>query len=160
MISLKFLDYEVALLLAKYGKTALLAALARKLQLTPEQLEGILQTPLNDKPVARSRKRPSPVDLVAQLAQEHPNKAQLLRTLHGRLENRTFLGELRDVRRFFERHGRPLGAVKSRAESLPKVIKLLSELDIAELEAICQTQPEDQYSSLAVISEAILGRER
>jgi len=158
MSSPKFLDYELALLLAKYGRNALLGALAKKLELTPEQLEAILQTPLNEKSVSRSRKKPSPVDLVTQVAQEDPTKAHLLRTLYGRFENRTFLPELRDVRRFFDRHGRPLGASKSRAQSLPKVLRLLAELEVAELEALCQAQPENVYSSLGLISDEILRR--
>lgn len=160
MSSSKFLDYEVTLLLAKYGKDALLAALAKKLQLTPDQLEAILQTPLNEESVSRSRKKPPAVDRVTELAQEFPNKAQWLRTLHGRFENRTFLRELRDVKRFFEEHARPLGTLKSRAESLPKLLTLLAELDVAELESLCQAQPENAYSSLGVISDEILRRNR
>ena len=160
MSSPKFLDYEVALLLAKYGKNALLGALAEKLELTLDQLEAILQTPLSEKSVSRSRKKPSSVDLVTQLAQEHPTKAQLLRTLHGRFENRTFLPELRDIKHFFDRHARPLGASKSRAESLPKVFRLLAELEVAELQGLCQSQPANAYSSLGLISDEILRRDK
>ncbi len=160
MSTKRFLNYEVALLLAKYGKSALLGALAQQLQLTPDQLEEILQRPLTEKSAPRADNQSSAVDLVAQLGQEHPNKILLLRTLQGRFQNRTFLPELRDVKRFFERHARPLGATKSRADSLPRVIKLLAELDVAELEALCHTQPGSEYSSLAVISEAILRRDR
>lgn len=156
MSSSRFLDYEVALLLAKYGKTALLGALGRKLELTSNELEAILQAPLIAKSLSRSRKKPLRVDPITQLAQEHPPKARLLRTLHGRLENRTFLPELRDVRRFFDQHARSLGASKSRIESLPKVLKLLAELDVAELEALCEAHPENTYSSLGLISDEIL----
>jgi hypothetical protein len=158
--SSKFLDYEVALLLARYGKRSLLDALAKKLELTPKQLEVILQTPLNERSVSRSRKKPSPVDVVKQLAQEYPKKADFLQMLHQRFSNRTFLPELRDVRRFFDQHARPLGASKSRAESVGKVLRLLAELDVAELEALCQAQPENAYSSLGLISDEILRRDR
>lgn len=127
MPSSKFLDYEVALLLAKYGKTALLEALAKKLQLTPEELEAILQTPVNAEAASRSRKRPMAVEIVEQLAKEHPSKSQWLRTLYIRFGNRTFLPGLRDVKRFFEQHDRPLGPSKSRAETLPNVVSLLAE---------------------------------
>lgn len=72
MSSSKFLDYEVTLLLAKYGKKALLDTLARKLQFTPEQLEGLLQASLNGDSVACPKKRQSTVDLVEELAQEYP----------------------------------------------------------------------------------------
>jgi hypothetical protein len=160
MSSQKFLDYEIALLLAKYGKNALLGALAKQLKLTPDQLEAFLQSPPAPKSGARAPKGPWLNDLIMQLAQERPNKAEALRTLYGRLENRTFLPELRDVRRFFDRHGRSLGNTKSRSESLPRVLKLLAELDITELEGLCQAQPEDTRSSLGVISDEILRRDR
>jgi len=156
----KFLDYEVALLLAKYGKSALLGALAKQLELTPEQLEAFLQNLPARQSNARSTKRPSLSDLVTQLAQEHPNKAEALRTLHGRLENRTFLPELQDVRRFFDRHEHSPGNTKSRSESLPRVLKLLAELDVTTLEGLCQAQPENTRSSLGLLSDEILRRDR
>jgi len=160
MSSPKFLDYEVALLLAKYGKSAVVNALAKRLELTPDQLEVILQTLPNERSVPRSSKKPPPADVLKQLASEYPNKAHLFQTLLERFENRTFLPELRDVRRFFERHARPLGASKSRAESVKKVFRLLAELDVGELEALCQAQPESAYSSLGLISDEILRRNR
>lgn len=160
MSSSKFLDYEVTLLLAKYGKSSLLEALAKKLELTPDQLEATLQTPPNQRSVSHSRKKPPPFDLLKQLSREFPNKAHLLQTLYERFDNRTFLPELRDVRRFFDQHARPLGASKSRAESIEKVLRLLAELDVAELEALCQAQPENAYSSLGLISDEILRRNR
>jgi hypothetical protein len=45
MPSSSFVDYEVALMLAKYGKRALLNALAQKLDMVPDQLEVLLRTP-------------------------------------------------------------------------------------------------------------------
>jgi hypothetical protein len=160
MSSPKFLDFEVALLLAKYGKSALLAALAKKLQLTPEQLEEMLQARLSEVPVSRPKKRTDSADVIARLAQEHPEKTQYLRDLTARFENRTFLREFRDVKRFFEEHGRSLGTAKSRAMALPTVLHLLVDLDVAELETLCQAQPEDTYSSLGIISDEILRRDR
>ena len=160
MAASRFLEYEVALLIAKYGKSALLDALAKKFHLTQDELEEILQARLDDKPVSPAKKRPASDDLISQLAQENPSKAQLLRTLHGRFGSRTFLPELRDVRRLFEQHDRPVGTLKSRAETLPKVLRLLVELDIAELEGLCQAQPKNAYSSLEVISDEILRRDR
>jgi hypothetical protein len=67
MQSSKFLDYEVALLIAKYGKPALLDALARKLQLTPEELERTLETIRNEQSVSRPKKRSASVALLSQL---------------------------------------------------------------------------------------------
>ena len=156
----KFLDYEVAILLAKHGERALLGALAKQLKLTPEQLEAFLQSPPARKSGARSTKRLLLSDLVTRLAQEHPNKAEALRKLHGRLENRTFLTERKDVRRFLDRHGSSLGSTKSRSAALPKVLKLLAALDVTELEELCEAQPETSRSSLELLSDEILRRDR
>src|SRR5712664_3290449 len=109
----RFLEYEVALLLAKYGRDALLRALSHKLHVTPEKLISILESPLNRKPSPSTRKKLSPFDVVEELVKKQPEKAQFLRALHGRFENRSFLPELRDVKRFFEQHQRSLGATKS-----------------------------------------------
>jgi hypothetical protein len=160
MMSSTYLEYEVALLFAKYGKSAVLNALATKMQLSPEELESLLQEIPSKKAQARSRKTPAAVDSIAEIVREHPAKAHLVRTLHGRFQNRTFLPELRDVRRFFEQHSRNLGAIKSRTESFRRLFKLLAELDLPELDTLCQAEPQSAYSSLGVISDEILRRDR
>lgn len=160
MSTSSFVDYEVALMLAKYGKRTLLDALAQKLQMTPNQLEVVLQTPPKERAIPRVRKEMSSAELVNELAHEHTKKGDLLRTLHERFLNRTFLPNLRDVKRFLEGHARPAGALKSRAGSVDKVLRLLAELDFEELETLCQAQPEGGYSSLALISDAILHRDK
>jgi hypothetical protein len=156
----RFLDYEVALLLAKHGKTALVKALAQKVNLTPEQLESILQSPPTPNRSSQPRKMQSASDLLETLTQEHPEKAQFLRVLQARFENRSFLPELRDVKRFFEQRHRTLGNAKSRLATFPRVVKLLVELDSTELSSLCQSQPQDGYSSLGIISNEILRREK
>src|SRR5260370_40706718 len=111
-LSQKFLDYEVALLLAKYGKNSLLGALAKQLKLTPAQLEAFLQSPPARKSDAQPKKRPSLSDLVTPLAQQHPNKAEALRKLCARLDKRTFPPALKDVDRLLGRHGPPAESTK------------------------------------------------
>lgn len=160
MSSGKFLEYEVALLLAKYGKGAVLSVLAKQLNQTVEQLESTLQNLPSGKPSHRAGKRPTLDDVVAQLAQQHSGKAPLLRTLQARLENRSLFPELKDVKRFFDRRGRALGPTKSRAESLPKVLRLLADLDASDLEGLCQMPTDPGRSSLGLISDEILRRDR
>jgi len=160
MSSPKFLEYEVVLLLAKYGKSTVLHALAQKINVTPEELETLLQKLPTSKSGSSPSKKPSAQELVGELAQAHPEKANMLRTLHGRFENRSFLPELRDVKRFFEQRTRTLGATKSRVEALPKLLRLLSELPVSELESFCHSKPEGTYSSLGIISDEILRRDK
>jgi hypothetical protein len=160
MKSSTYLEYEVALLLAKYGKDAVLKALAPKLQLSHEELESILNELPRKKESVRSRKVPANIDSIDDFTREHPEKAEYLRKLHDRFQKRTFLPELRDVKRFFERQSWDLGRIKSRADSFRRLFKLLAELDLPELEGLCDAQPEGAYSSLGVISDQILRRDR
>jgi hypothetical protein len=160
MSSPNFLDYEVALMLAKYGKRNLLNALAQKLDMTTDQLEVLLRTPPRKRPATRPGGRHSSQDILNQLVSEYPEKGYQLQRLHERFLNRTFLPELRDTRRFLEEHSRPAGTLKSRAASVEKVLRLLADLHLEELESLSQSRGEDEYSSLAVISDAILHRDR
>ncbi len=155
MNSSPYLEYEVALLLAKYGKDAVLHALAGKMQLSHEELESLLKQLPSRKPRGRSRDR-TPMDSIDEIIRAHPAKAKCLRALNARFQNRTFLPELRDVRRFFEQHSRSLGSSKSRAESFRPLFNLLAELELPELDSLCQSEPNGEFSSLGVISDQIL----
>lgn len=153
------LESHIVLLLAQYGKTAVLAALAATLDLTEEQLMAQLQRRPARAPRDATKKAPA-FDISAVVANQEPAKAQLLRTLHNRYENRLFLPELRDVRRLFEQFHRPIGSVKSRSLLLPKVMKLLAEREVSELESLTQAPSGRDYSSLGLISDEILRRDR
>jgi len=153
-----FLDYEVALLFAKYGKQALLKAVAEKMHLSQEELESLLNDILQ-RPISTTKKRPI-AESLERLVQQHPDKADLLRALRDRFHNRTFLPELRDVRRLFEQRGQSLGSAKSRADTLPRLLHLLAELSTSELEALGQSRAEGSYSSLGLISDEIMRREK
>lgn len=156
MSSKEFLDYEVALLLAKYGSSAVLGALSNKLQLRPDELASMLRA-LPKKRPRNVKRKVMPYEIVAQIAQKHPQKAELLKVLGRRFENKMFLPELRDVRQFFRSHAHDPGALRSRADSTAKLVGLLADLDKSELESLCQS-PEGTYSSLGLISDEILRR--
>lgn len=160
MTTATFLEYEVTLLLAKYGREPVLRMLAQKLACPQTELEALLTTIEKKKAVApRSRCAPTAYRLETLISQ-HPEKAGQLRLLISRFQNRTFLPELRDVRRFFEQHSRNLGHTKSRAESLSKLLELLSDLDLIELDALSNARESGEYSSLGIISDEILRRDR
>jgi hypothetical protein len=154
----KFLDIEVSLLLSKYGKQAVVSAMARKLDLTPAEIDALLAN-VERLPEPRNFSRPDRADTIRSLIEAYPEKSEELRTLQEAFMNRAFLPELRDVRRFFEQHSGNLGHPKSRAESLLKVMRLLAEIDKEELVAlvaVSQARPSKGYSSLGIIAEEIL----
>lgn len=156
----QILDYEIALLLAKYGDKRVVATLAHNLGLSTESLERKFSELKNVKPRASARK---PVDIsrmMDSIVAENPEKASHLRLLLARFQNKTFLAELKDVRRFFERRGQIPSAIKSRAETAPRLFKLLATLDAAELAGLCETDEQKDHSSLGIISDEIMRRGR
>lgn len=155
----ELLDYEIALLLAKHGENRVLGTLAAKLKLSPEQLERKLAE-LNNRgtPTKSTRKPIDATAAVESIAAEQPEKASHLRLLLDRFQNKTFLPELKDVRRFFDLHSAGLGSVKSRAEAVPRLFKLLGSLDESELAGLSEGERPEDRSSLGIISDAIMRR--
>ncbi|MBI3941137.1 MAG: hypothetical protein HY315_09900 [Acidobacteria bacterium] len=159
-MSTKFLDYELALLLAKYGRKAVVTALSQKLNLSLEQLEATLRDLDSEETPSHRATKARNVPKIETLVAQYPEKAEPLQVLTERFQCESFLPELRDVRRFFEQYSRNLGHVKSRAASYPKLIRLLADLDVSELNAVCQSSQVGQYSSLGILSDEILRRRK
>jgi hypothetical protein len=155
-VTTAYLDYEVALLLAKYGKVAVLSSLSKQLKLSQNELEDSLHAIPEPKPSRGAAAKAHALDPTDEIAKEYPKKAEYLRRLRDRFESRAFLPELRDVRRFFDQHRSDFGSNKSRAESLPQLLRLLAELSISELDSLCGAQAQDSYSSLGLIADEIL----
>jgi len=156
----EFLEHEVILLLAKLGEGPVLAALARKLGMSAEQLYRKLTEFKQTKPRASTRKPPPIARSFEDVMAQNPNKAENLKVLFGRLQNKTFLPELKDVRRFLDRHSQKIGRIKSRSDAAPKLARLLGSLDPSELAGLCHDSGQGEYSSLGIISDEIMGRNR
>jgi len=156
MISQTLLDYEILLLLAKHGEKDLVSAIARNLGLSTDEVEKRLQQLRELKPKSRSRNRIDPYKRVESLIGEHPERANYLEALFQRFRNKTFLPELRDVRRFFHEHSAALGHVKSRSAAIVGLFKLLATLDLGELADLSQEPEGMEYSSLGILSKEIM----
>lgn len=155
------LRYHLALLLASNGQSRVLAALAALLKLSEQELDAQLAAlaKMEPKTAAKAEGSGSTRTLDVLLAQ-YPDKADALRTLNSRLVNKTFLAELRDVRRFLESHSHPAKSLKSRTDALPKILRVLATLDSNELKNLCEQPDSSDYSSLGTISDHIMGRDR
>lgn len=160
MTSKDYLQLHLSLLLAQYGELGVIEGLAPLLGTSLDDL----QARLNDVQKvghARSRKQKAPSMTGASieaLITEHPEKAEVLRKIQARFVARTFLPELRDVRRFLDRHGQPSSSLKKRDDGFTRVARELVHLPKSELEEILTEPPSAGYSSLGVISDQILGR--
>lgn len=158
----EILDLEVSLLLLKHGKLALLQAIARRMQLSDEDLQLELEKLQHSEYVSLAKKKNIPKPFVIDsILVGREEKAEFLRQLCARFDNRTFFPELKDVKRFFERHGRPAVAWKSRLLAQESLFSVLADLDVSELKKLLAEAPTStEVSSLGLISDEILGRNR
>jgi hypothetical protein len=157
----QLLRYQLALLLASSGRSRVLGALADLLKLSETELEA--QIVALDKVELKKPARTgdvAPSKALEVLTAQHPDKADALRNLHARFLNKTFLADFRDVRRFMDSHSRESTRVKSRSDSLPALLRVLASLDSDELKNLCEQPESSSRSSLGIISDQILGRDK
>jgi hypothetical protein len=161
MSTLRFLNYEVALLLAQYGRSAVLGAVARHVALSEAELEAILEKlPVKGPNTIRARKPIAPDELIEATFANHPDKADHLRKIRSRFESRFFLPDLRDVKRFCDQHGFSVKSIKSRQEFLPKLLKLMADLDERELATLVESPSDSRQSTLGMISDEVMRKNK
>jgi DNA-binding MarR family transcriptional regulator len=153
------LRWRVALLLLEHGEDTVVRTLADIIGQTPDELQKLLHD-INKVGHTKTKKAPTnrPAVSVNALLESHPEKAAVVKALKDRYENRTLFPELKDVRRFLERHAQPSTSLKSRVEATPKILRVLIDLPLHELETMLSTPGDKEFSGLGVISDQILGR--
>ena len=158
----EFLELEVSLLLLRHGKDAVLNSVARRMQLSDEALRLELDTLLHADIAQRSKKKYVAKQFVLDsILKGREDKAGYLHQLCARFENRTFLPELKDVKRFLDRHGRSAPNAKSRMLAQASLFQVLADLEVSELMKLLAEAPAGtETSSLGLISDEILGRNR
>jgi len=159
MLPDEILSIEISLLLIKYGEKRVLKSLSKVLGIDIKDLNSKLQciTEIKKKDkVVNSQKTSRGVN---DIIKQNPQKADLLNILYDRYLNKTFLPELRDIKRLLNRHSIDTKAVKQRNSAASKVFKLLASLEEKELQDLTQQQDQDRanFSSLGIISDQILG---
>jgi hypothetical protein len=154
----ELLDIDVRLLVLRYGREKVLAALSRLVEQTPAELERHLQI-LGRKMTATRRKAPRAplVEVASSECRDRTEIMEPLRALAAAFENRSFLPNLRDVRRFLDRAGAPSKKLKSRAVAGPVVIRVLSKLPTNELTNLASRDASGGESDYALLSRAIMG---
>jgi hypothetical protein len=157
MLSDEIIELEICLLLIKYGERKVINSLAKVVDLDIKDIETKLQRiqrPIK-KPVKKNAKLR--LQFIDKIIDQYPERANLLKILYSRFQNKTFLPELRDIKRLLDRYSLESRGVKSRNAAAPKVFNLLATLDETELMELSQQQERGGYSSLGIISDEILG---
>lgn len=160
MISKDYLGIHLTLLLAQYGERGVVEGLAPLIGTSVADLQARLYD-VQKIGHAQPKRQKGPAKVgasVDSLLAEHPEKANVLRKIQARFVARTFLPELKDVRRFLDRHGQASSSLKKRDDGFARVARQLVHLPKDELEAIVSEPLSSGYSSLGVISDQILGR--
>ena len=158
MLPDEILSIELSLLLIKYGERKVLKSLSKVIGLDIKDLQNKIYSisQIEKKyPVVKSKQTSQLVD---KIIDQHPQKAGFLKILYARYQNRTFLPELRNIKRLLNRHSIESDRIKSRNSAAAKVFKLLASLEGKELEELTQQQDRANFSSLGIISDEILGR--
>jgi hypothetical protein len=155
----ELLRYQLSLLLLAHGEKAILGELARLVGQDEQQLLTLLQD-IDKVGHVQTKRAPKQrrSSTTEALLEKYPEKSHLVQALGDRFDNRTFLRELMDVRRFLERHSQSSRSLKSRADARGKVLRVLIELPVRELETLLSQPASEEYSSLGAISDEILGR--
>jgi hypothetical protein len=154
----QLLDIDVRLLVLRYGRQRVLAALARLVEQTPEQLEQELQA-LDREPAGGRRKQPKPslIEIAASECRDRADILEPIKSLAIAFENRSFLPNLRDAQRFLDRAGSAPPKLKSRAAAGPLVIHVLSTLPKDELNSLAERNVPGGESDYALLARAIMG---
>ncbi|WP_332846422.1 hypothetical protein [Pseudomonas lactucae] len=152
------LDLEISLLLLKYGRQRVLQSIARREGVPDDVIEQELKLGLFAK-VRSNRKKTNPSKLfsIDSIVTDSGEKSLILRDLNAKFENRRFLPELKDVKRFYERYGGRSALLKTRAGSQAVLFRMLSSFELSELKKLTVDPPaQNEFSALGLISDEIL----
>jgi len=156
----RILELEIRLLILKYGRENVLAAVAAKRG--EQSVEGIEHNVVAAEEDRKPVKRHEPRKKTAAIAEVKapPEIQRLLSSLLDGYRRRLFLPRLHDVERFLDHAGVAHGHLKSRIKALPKVTKVLSQLPKTQLERLDREAGIQGESDFAVLADEIVGGRR
>jgi len=151
------LEAEIRLLLLKYGSDAVHKALARVQGVSVEELRASITRLEGKRPRGHNRRISTALEVVNDLRIESSEKAALLKLLALRFDNRTFLGELRDVRALLNRFHLDLHSIRSRQDSARRLFGHLASLSVSELKRVEEEYPTGRGSAFSELAGEIIG---
>ena len=157
MQSEKILDIEIQLLIIKYGYNKVYEALTAKRDISINSIEQQLNQ-LEKPSQKKSKSKPLTVEkITAKFITESPHISTQLHELSLRFQNKTFLPQLKDVRRFIEKKLNKPVVLKDRITSTKQLFELLREMPKHELEELLESTNTDQ-TDFALLSSQIIGK--
>ena len=151
------LSLELRLLVARHGKAQVTKALSTigdvDLAAVNDDIKGYER---KRTPKGTRRGRRKSIEEMMREANPRPAARGLVEKLARAYDERDFLPELRDVRRFLESRGVSVSTLRSRSDALPTVLRVLAQQDLDELTALDKGRG-GGGSDLGVITDQILG---
>ena len=144
------------LLIAEHGRQSVLTALAEIDRVEMEDLER----ELDELRMRKSRTKPRRKKTIVELLQDsklEESKLGLIKQLGCAYESKWYLPEMWRVRRFLESRGVKANHLKSRADALPKVVYVLSNMSESELDKALLELQATERGDFALLADQIMG---
>ena len=156
-MEIELLQIEVEILLLKYGETAVLKALSAAIASNESDLRGKISAMKEKKAqtTKNTRAKKQPLDVAKEIIAGSINEDQLM-SLAILYQNREFLPQLKDVKRFLGRFN-VFKDVKSRNDATRAVFESLSRCSQEELMSFTADTNTGGQSSFSKLAEHIMG---
>ena len=154
------LDLELRLLIARHGRTEVSEALSAIGEVNLAMIDSGIRTYEEKAGKTRPHRRPRKNldELVRDAGPDNPDSERLIGKLARAYQNKEFLPELRDVKRFLESRHVQAARYRSRATALPAVLSVLAGYEPDELRELDEGRwVRGTGSDLGIITDQILG---
>lgn len=154
------LELEISLLLIKYEYKQVIKVLASLQNVKEEDLKQLIQETKEKKATKAAKPKRSQInfgEIIFQITEQYPAKKFRIDQLAVRFENKIFLPELKDVRRFLERKSSKSIFLKSRLGGAKRVFDELGKLTLKELDELIDSD-NGKKSDLSILSDQIIGK--
>jgi len=151
------LQIEVDLLLLKYGESAVIKSLSSSIYKSEDEIIEKIRS-LKDRKsraVTKTRNKKRPIDIANEVIAGSKNE-NLLVELAILYQNKQFLPQLKDVKRFLGRFNINKN-IRSRNDATRAVFESLTQCSLAELNELMSSSGTDSQSSFATLAEHIMG---
>ena len=153
------LGLELRLLIARHGKARINEALSSMEDIGLATLDADVRAyeGRTRRSKARPRSRKNIDEMIREANLENPDAERFIRKLVLAYEDRQFLPELREVKRFLESRRTSAAKFRSRTDALPAVIRVLAQTEPDELATLVERKA-TLGGDLGIIANQILGR--
>lgn len=144
------------LLIAEYGRDRVIAALAEIENVEFDAIEREIQAHKQRK-IGRRYKQSSTLSELLKNSNLDPKKLALINQIGCAYENKKYLPELWQAKRFLDSRGIETRNIRSRIAALPLIVKVLSNLSADELTDLAAGSSKSARGDLGIIADQILG---